>query len=402
MSLKILTFSSLFPNNMAPHHGIFVRERMVHAAVQNEWKVTVVAPIPYYPPLPFGWRRKYRQVQAEENFQGLSIYHPSFFMIPKIGMVLQGILLFVSVLPLVRRLRDAVGFDCIDAHYVYPDGLAGVLLGKTFKKPVVITVRGSDVNVFQHFSLIRRWLRYALQQADAVIVVSQALRKAVMDLGVLPQRIHVVPNGVDGNKFVPMSRKESREKLGLPLDEKIFLSVGNLTENKGMDLLVRAFHAMRDRMQFSRSRLLIIGEGPQQARLIKLIDSLSLKNDVSLVGKVPHSELFLWYASADVFCLMSQREGWPNVLLEAMACGIPVLATRAGGIPEIVRSNELGMLVDREVKAIAEGMRTAFQTHWNSQVIRTYAESHSWREVSIRLKDIFDSVTHGAMYAQKA
>ncbi len=399
--MKLLTLSSLFPNNIMPHHGIFVRERMSHAAEHNDWTVQVLAPVPYYPPLPFGWRRQYRRVKKREEFGRLSVYHPSFFMIPKFGMFLQALLLCVSMMIPVRRLRDTVGFDCIDAHYAYPEGVAGVLLGMLFRKPVVITVRGSDVNVFRHFPLIRWWLRFALGRADRVIAVSQALKQAVMALGVSSDRIHVIPNGVDATKFSPLSQSEARKWLGLPMGQNVLLSVGNLTENKGMDLLIRALKVLENIPEFSKIQLFLVGEGPQYEAYQRLIGDLFLEGRVRLQGRVAHEDLALWYSAADVSCLMSEREGWPNVLLESMACGTPVLATRAGGIPEIVQSGQLGVLVERNVAAIVEGVKTALTTPWNPAVLRDYAESQSWDRVSDRLKSVFESVMGRPLHAQK-
>ena len=365
---------------------------MVHAATYNQWTVTVLAPVPYYPPIPFGWRRQYRAIKKFEVFNGLAVHHPTFFMIPKIGMFLQGLLLFVSMWNFVRQLRDTVGFDCIDVHYAYPEGVAGVLLGLAFGKPVVITVRGSDVNVFQHFPLIRWWLRFALRRAESVIVVSHALQKAVVGLGVTFDRIQVIPNGVDAKKFYPLSQVEARGKLDIPLNKKVLLSVGNLTVNKGMDFLVRAVHEVRKIPGFSDIKLLIVGGGPQEGALKQLIADLSLEDQVSLVGKIDHADLSIWYSAADVSCLMSEREGWPNVILESLACETPVLATRAGGIPEIMQSSELGLLVDRNLEAIIKGMQTVLTTKWDTQVIRRYAESHSWDHVSHELKGVFESI----------
>jgi teichuronic acid biosynthesis glycosyltransferase TuaC len=368
---------------------------MINAALQNDWTVTVLAPVPYYPPLPWGWRRKYRRVQSKEQFQGMTVYHPRFFMIPKIGMAWQALLLFLSVYRLIRRLKRTVNFDCIDAHYVYPDGVVGVLLGQAFNVPVVITVRGSDVNVFQHFPLIRWWLCYALKKAHAVIVVSQALREAVMKLGVRSEQIHVIANGVDGKKFYPISKNEAKNILGLPEHQKVLLSVANLTENKGMELLLRAFSLLRNETEFSVTRLLIVGEGPEKTRLTFLIAQLALQEHVALIGRIPHEDLVVWYSAAEATCLLSEREGCPNVLWESMACGTPVLATKAGGIPEIVRSQTVGLLVDRNVDAIVKGMKKVVRAQWNHDMIRKYAEGHSWEVVSKRLQKVFASLVAG-------
>jgi len=149
-------------------------------------------------------------------------------MTPKIGMTLYGFLMFLSVLPNMRRVRKAYDFDLIDAHYVYPDGYAGVLLGRYFGRPVVVSARGSDINLYANFPVIRRFLRYTLEKADRVIAVCTALKEAIVKLNVPDGKVLVIPNGVDGNKFHPFPKEEARRKLGIPREKKVILSVGGL------------------------------------------------------------------------------------------------------------------------------------------------------------------------------
>jgi len=170
--MKVLVFTTLYPNNVWPNQGVFIKERMTQFARLDGCEVKVVAPVPYFPPIKANWRWRFSQVAPSEVRDGIEVYHPRYYMTPKWGMTLYGILMFLSVVLAVRKLRRDFDFDLIDAHFVYPDGFAAVLLGKCFNKPVVVTARGSDVNLYSAFPIIHRLLRYTLNEAKSVIAVS--------------------------------------------------------------------------------------------------------------------------------------------------------------------------------------------------------------------------------------
>jgi teichuronic acid biosynthesis glycosyltransferase TuaC len=125
--VKLLVFSALFPNNVWPELGIFVKERMVHFARQTRCEMKIVAPVPYFPPVKMGSRWRFSQIAAQETIDGFEVYHPRYFMIPKVGMVFYGWKMFLSVLPLMRRLKQRYPFDLIDAHFLYPDGCGNIV-----------------------------------------------------------------------------------------------------------------------------------------------------------------------------------------------------------------------------------------------------------------------------------
>jgi glycosyltransferase involved in cell wall biosynthesis len=390
--MKILVFTTLYPNNMRPNHGVFIVERMRHVAKHKGCALKVVAPVPYYPSVAPGWRQIFSQVMRFKTIDGIEVYHPRYFMIPKIGMSLYGLMMFLSVLPIMRRIKRSFDFDLIDAHFVYPDGFAAIMLGGYFGKPVVVSARGSDINLYKDLLVIRGLLRYTLLKADGVISVSQALKDEMIRLDIQEDKIFVIPNGVDTDKFYPVSKKEARRKLGLPLDKKVILSVGALISLKGFDLLIKAMKVLVDEFHQQNLYLVIVGEGELRAKLNKLIRSLDLEEYVSLVGGKPHEDLYLWNSAADLFCLASSREGWPNVVMEALACGTPVVATPVGGIPEIIHSDRLGLLKERNVAALAGGISDAMQKTWDKDIIRGYAMRRSWYEVAPFVFNVYESV----------
>jgi glycosyltransferase involved in cell wall biosynthesis len=406
--MKILVFTTLYPNNIWPNQGVFIKERMTQFASLDGCEVKVVAPVPYFPPIKANWRWRFSQVVSSEVRDGIAVYHPRYFMTPKWGMPFYGLLMFLSVLRTVKRLRNEFAFDLIDAHFVYPDGFAAVLLGKYFNKPVVVSARGSDVNVYSAFPIIRRLLRYTLNEAKTVIAVSRALRDAITRLGIPGDKVSVVPNGVDVQKFYPLKKQSARRALGLP-EKRILLSVGNLTANKGLDLLLKAFSRLSNNPAEGDLYLVIIGDGVMRRQIEALILSLGLVGKVRLEGAVAHETLNLWYNAADLFCLLSQKEGWPNVLLESLACGLPVVATTVGGIPEIIRSETIGVLTERDEAKIEDSIRRALAKPWRVDELSTYAKNFSWDRAAVRLQEIFraalmagDAHADGAALDQQA
>lgn len=392
--MKVLVFTSLYPNNIWPNFGVFVKERMTNFARLNGSKVQVIAPVPYFPPIKIGSRWKFSQVAQQEVIEGVPVYHPRYLMTPKVGMATYGLTMFLSVLPTVMRIKREFDFDLIDTHYVYPDGFAAVLLGRFFKKPVVVSARGSDINLFVNFPLIRKLLQYTLFSANQVIAVCQALKDAMIQLKVPENKISVIPNGVDVTKFYPVAKEECRRKLGLP-DKRVLLSVGELIPRKGFDLLIRALKILNEQFHEKNLYLVIVGEGKLRKDLEALVVSLNLNHQVLLVGAVPHHELNLWYSAADFFGLASDREGWPNVVLESLACGTPVIATNVWGIPEIVVSDEIGILTNRNEREIAKGISLALKKSWDAETIIRYAHDRTWDKVARAVSNVFESALSG-------
>ena len=389
--IKVLVFTSLYPNHLNPHLGVFIKERMTRYAKSSGNLVRVVAPVPYFPP--FKWSRRYpfSQIHRYEMIEGIDVYHPRYAITPKVGMMWYGLLMFLSVLPRVIKIHREFGFDVIDAHFVYPDGFAAMLLGHWFKRPVVVSARGSDINQYKDLRVIRKMLKRTLLGVDRVIAVSQALKDTMVRLGIPQERVSVIPNGVDPGKFAPMSKQEARDALHLS-KHRLILSVGNLTENKGMDLLIKALHILVYQRWRSDLRLAIVGDGPCRHVLVDLVVSLNLHDYVILVGSVPHHELNRWYSAADVFCLASAREGLPNVVLEALACGTPVVATPVGGIPEVISSERVGLLAQRDERHLADTIAIALDRNWDSNTLVQHVRGWTWDHVAIALQDVFESV----------
>jgi glycosyltransferase involved in cell wall biosynthesis len=297
--------------------------------------------------------------------------------------------MFLGSLRLARRLHREFHFDCIDAHYLYPDGLAAVLLGKILGLPVFLSARGTDINVFPSFRTIRPMILWSLRNAAGIVAVAAALKSAIVNLGLPPEGVCVIPNGVDLERFHAYDQSEARRALGLPAEAKITLSVGSLTETKNQKLLISAFAKVSEGRP--ELKLLIVGEGPLGSTLENLIRELRLQEKVSLIGPRPNEELALWFSAADVSCLSSLREGWPNVLMESIACGTPVVATRVGGVPEIICSPDLGAIAEQDSDSVAAVLQFALAKQWNRKALTLHAERRAWDLVAEEVVSYFAS-----------
>jgi teichuronic acid biosynthesis glycosyltransferase TuaC len=383
--LHLLTFGTLYPSAARPNHGVFVENRLRHLAESGEASSTVLAPAPYYPRGPlaarighrFGWAQTAQTPRLEVR-HGLAVHHPRFLAIPKIGMNIAPFLLAGAARPVVRRLLDdGVRIDLIDAHYLYPDGVAAVMLARHFGLPVTVTARGSDVTQLPDYPLPRRMIRWAIGRADALIAVSAALGRRMIELGADPAKVHVLRNGIDVRLFRPVARAPVCRELGLPDDVRLLISVGHLIERKRTHLAIAAIALLPE------VHLAIVGDGPERAALEALTRRLDVAERVHFLGPRPHDALPSYYSAADAMVLASSREGWANVLLEAMACGTPVIASDIAGNAEVVQSREAGLIVrENTPEGIAEAACALFDNPPERAATRAYAERFSWDETT--------------------
>jgi glycosyltransferase involved in cell wall biosynthesis len=390
--LRLLTFTTLYPDRERPNHGIFVENRLRHLVATGEAVSTVLAPVPFFPfrGERFGAWGRFARIPPREERHGLTIHHPRYPAIPRIGMSVAPLLLYLaSRRALTRLVAAGLAFDLIDAHYVYPDGVAAVWLGRYFQRPVVITARGSDLTELPNYAVPRRFIRSALTRADGLIGVSAALRERLIEFGADPGRTMTLRNGVDTVAFHPVDRDAARAALGL--GRPALISVGALIERKGHRLTVEAMLELPD------FELLIVGEGAERASLEARIACLGLGTRVRLIGARPHVELPQYYGAADAMVLASSREGWANVLLESMACGTPVIASNIPGNPEVVQDWAAGLVIEANTPAgIAAGVRRLFSNPPSRAATRAYAERFSWDETSAGQLALFRRVLAGA------
>jgi len=301
---------------------------------------------------------------------------------------------------LLKRLKGS-DYDLIHCHTVFDLGLAGLELRETFGWPLVVTVYGTDINwLFEEAERracpeIAEATRRVLNEADRVICVSRDLADKVQLLGTPEEKIHWIPNGVDTRVFTPGDPGQERKKLGWPENAKVILFVGNVIETKGVGDLVGAVAEIEKRGKRVPDYLVLIaGPGGEYER--KLIDAVTrrgLKSRIQFLGPQPYDKVHTLMRACDILCLPSWREGWPLVLVEAMACGRPVVATSTGGIPEIVSAPELGILCRRRnPPQLADALLQALDRQWDSGLIAAHAGKYSYDKIARQIESVYRKV----------
>jgi glycosyltransferase involved in cell wall biosynthesis len=387
--LRVLSFTTLFPNPAAPVHGLFVKNRLERMA--RACRLTVVAPVNLGRDPRALWR-----VPLKEELPNLTVYHPGYALMPGVLKHLDGRFLFAQVSRRLRRLLSPADYDVLDVHYAYPDGLAGELLARRAGKPFALSVRGSDLQLLARFPRRRRLIVEVLTRAAAVIAVSRPLADAALALGADPRTLHVIPNGVDTARFFPQNREGARRRLGCLPEARLILAVGRLVPVKGLDLLVWAVATLRDRLR-EPLRCYIVGTGPLRRALERLIEALRLEDQIVFTGGVPQSELAFWYNAADLLCVTSHSEGCPNVVLESLACGTPVVSTDVGGVGDLLHEGRNGLLVRTrsEVEAAAS-MQRALRTEWDRVAICRSPAVQDWSQGAERQVELLHRIASRA------
>jgi glycosyltransferase involved in cell wall biosynthesis len=395
--MRLLVFTTLFPNPGAPHHGVFVWERLRHWLARakepgapggaESREAVVVAPVPWVPrALARGRFAAFADVPAEERRDGVRVLHPRYLLLPKVSMSVAPLSLARAGTQCVQELVAAgERFDLVDAHYLYPDAVAARFVARRLRLPLVVTARGTDVNLIPRHLLPRRWMKWMLRGASAGIAVADALRRELAPLAPPGLPLVTLRNGVDLAAFAPVDRAQARAQLRWRSDRRVVLSVGHLIARKGHDRLIAALPQLPHDVDVK-----IIGDGEERGRLLAQAERIGAARRVELLGPFPHERLAVAYSAADALALLSTREGWPNVLLESLACGTPVVATRAGGVAEVVREGAVGTLIDSaEPTAVAAGINDLLERPRDRVQVRAYAELHSWTATVDGMHDVF-------------
>jgi teichuronic acid biosynthesis glycosyltransferase TuaC len=386
--INVLVVTTLYPNKIQFRHGVFVENRIKHLMHSGAVNIKVIAPVGWFP-VKCKFFPSYSQlldIPRYENRADIDVFHPRYLIIPKVGMLLTPIFLAASIFFEIKHLeKQGYEFDFIDAHYYYPDGVAAAIIAALIKKPLGITARGTDINLIANFPFPRKLMRWASTIARYNIAVCEALRQKMLEIGVNESTSHVLRNGVDLNHFRPLNREQLREKW--QIEGKLLISVGYLIERKGHDFIIEAMQQLVD------YQLIIAGGGELEQKLKKLTERLGLTERIRFLGEVSQDLLPELYNIADALVLASDREGWANVLLEAMACGTPVVATNIWGTPEVVQCAEAGVLCkERSAEGVSEAVQLLFANYPDRRNTRQYAEKFSWNETTAGIIKLLSAI----------
>lgn len=325
------------------------------------------------------------------------MWFPRFLSVPGLFKKYDGLMMALCAFPRMRKLKRMGRLDVIDAHFAYPDGYAASLLSRWLKVPFTVTLRGTETRHLADSALAGRVLQ-AVDQATRVFSVSASLRSLLVNCGANPEKIEVVGNGIDTALFSPQERGVCRAALGISTNAKVLVSVGGLVPRKGFHRVIDVLPQLRE--AFPDLVYLIVGggsaEGDCSRELGEQVRRLKLEDCVRFLGfRAPH-ELPVILSAADVFVLATSNEGWANVFLEAMACGLPVVTTDVGGNCEVVCDASLGVVVPfGEAEALSAALSESLCRNWDSRRLRAYAEKNSWDERVGRLVARFSHVMEG-------
>ncbi len=387
--MRILTITNLYPNPYQPLRAPFNRQQFRHLAMTPGHAVRVIAPIFWNAELKAQWRGSAPLPPGRTlTLDGLTVDHPAYVYPPGVLRNTHGRFFEWSVRDTFERAVEEFRPDVVCVPWAYPDAWAVTRLARRAGLPVVVKVHGSDIRMLEGNLRKQQLTGEGLRRADGVIAVSRDLAERVCALGANPYRVRVVYDGVDADVFHPGAKDEARRRLGLVSDGPLLLFIGNLVPVKGLDVLLEALALRRAAGQ--PFTLFLVGQGPQKAALQQQAERLGLADRVRFLGSRPHDELTSWYQAADLFVLPSRSEGVPLVLLEAIACGTPFVASAVGGIPEIAPFGRSGLVPPEDPQAlaaaIADGLARGPLPAAEVRPVRSHAEAVT------EILDLFETV----------
>ena len=386
--MKLLFVSNLFPDASEPLRGIYNARLLAHLARHGE--IRVLSPRPTLPLCAAPPRRSRTEDSA------LNPEFPAVGYLPKIGSRWNHRLMARGLRDPLERVRRAFPFDVVLVSWAYPDGCAVARLARSFRFPFAAVAQGTDIHQYLRNPVRRRIILEELAHAGAVIARSGELARLLRKAGFPAGQLEVIHNGVDLDDFRPGDLRQTRQELGLPDETAIILFVGNFLPVKNPVRLLTAFAQLGNRLPNRQTRLVMIGDGPLLAAARQQAQHDGLGERVSFVGRKDPAQVARYLQSADVLCVPSDNEGVPNVILEAFACGLPVVATRVGGIPEIVTGDFLGRLVPPgDTGALADALASQLGEARQTDAIRQYARRFSWEQTAANYLAVLQRTMRG-------
>lgn len=376
--LRIVSVSTDYPGPSTPHRGLFVKRRLRYLARLEQ--LVVIQPQPWFPVLRPRGSPNGSAIQSEHP----PAIRPPMFYFPGVLKGLDGYWVKRAVMPLIRAVAADEPVDLIDAHFGYPEGVGCVMAAQELGLPVFITMRGLERQILDcHWR--RSQLLWALQQCTGIICVAHALSDLARSQGIAAAKLRVIPNAVEREIFHPGCQNESKRRLGIATEHRLIISVGMFERRKGQHLLLEAFHRLCQRDP--TIRLALIGGRTHERGYPELIENtvsnLGLQELVLRPGSQPPARVAMWLRAADLFVLPTYDEGCCNAILEALACGLPVVTTAVGDNATHVAPPERGLLVPPgDVNSLTNAVETALAMTWDREAISEYQSRYTWDAVA--------------------
>lgn len=380
-ALDVVIVTTFYPNSADPARAVFVENLALE--LRAECRVHVVSPLPWAPPT----RRwaAWRAVAHIERRKGLAIVHPRFLVLPRLE-IFNGLTYAFSVLRVLARFAKRYPRLVIHAHCAYPDAVGVGIAARLLGLPYAVTAHGSDLNIYSYRASLRPQIRWALRGAGRVMAVSSGLRRRVLELvgvSAAARCQHVACAAVDPAVFNTRAERAAlRRSLGLPDDASIVVFIGKLVPVKGVDVLLSAWSQLgKNGTLGAEDQLLVIGAGPLDAPLREA--ARDCVRPVRFLGAQSQTTLALWLRAADLLCLPSHSEGTPNVVIEALASGTPVIASSVGAVPELVCDGVTGFLATPgDAVSLEKALARGLAHRWDETTIAASVSKSTWRNIA--------------------
>lgn len=392
--MNLLIITNLFPTPADHERGIFTLQLVKR--LQKHANVTVVCPLPWFPKINllnnikvFNKWSTFSNVPLKYVIDGVEVHSPKYILLPKISENIHDKLMMAGIIRYVRKLHKNIHFDAVNSQWLYPDSVAAGKITKKLQIPHIPTGLGCDVNLDIYQPVKGNKILDMLHHSRAITVVSNGLKEELIKNNIENNKITVIPNGIDIDKFKILNKDECRKNLNIPKEQSVILYVGRLSEEKNVSTLIKAASKLIKTNQ--TLHVYLVGDGPLRSELELLANKLGTLKNIHFIGKIVHDLVGTWMGATDYFCLPSLREGCPNVILESLGCGRPVIASNVGAIPDIV-TNESGILFTPEdVTGLTNALSTALRTNWNEEIINKSVKNLSWENAAKKYTNVFIS-----------
>lgn len=385
--MNILFISSQFPNSLEPNRGVFSYQ--IAKGLSNLADVKVIAPMPSIGCLRGFERFKRHKTDPDvprfEILEAISVYHPKYMALPGLGLLHQWAY-ESAITSLIQEINSDWPVSVVNCHWLFPDGVAIQRICKKMGIPVMLTALGTDLNRYCDFKIRKRYIQRAICSASKVSVLSQQMFDKCISMGVSRKNLAVIPNGIDIVKFNIFHPSLSRERLNVDPDVKMVLFVGSLVPVKNVENLIIAFSMLVEDITTPDAILYVIGGGFLEKALKALTAKLRLQSYVIFIGPVLHDDLPYWMNAADCLCLPSLSEGHPNVMMESLACGTPVVGSRVGSIPDFIGEKlDNGYLLEStSAKDIASNLNKVLSYKYSRHKVRETVNNYSWGKSALQ------------------